>query len=70
MINPFLQKWNTPFGSPPFDKIDISHYKPAITKAITISIRRDKGNNSDNPEPPDFDNTIAALEKSGETSGK
>ncbi len=69
MINPFLQDWKTPFGTPPFDKIKLSHYKPAIIKAIRSAMEEIKAI-SNNPEPPDFKNTIAALERSGETIGK
>lgn len=69
MVNPFLQEWNTPFGTPPFDKIDLSHYKPAIKEAVKSASMEIKSI-TDNPEPPDFLNTIAALEKSGETIGK
>ena len=68
-INPFLESWNTPFGTPPFNKINLSDYKPAIIKAISsasVEIKKI----GDCIEPPDFYNTIAALEKSGETLGK
>jgi peptidyl-dipeptidase Dcp len=69
MTNPFLQNWNTPFGSPPFDKIDLSHYKPAIIEAISSAAKEIEAI-TDCPEPPDFRNTIVALERSGETIGK
>ena len=69
MINPFLQEWNTAFGTPPFDIINISHYRPAIKKAIKNASLEIKAI-TDNNEPPDFNNTIAALESSGETIGK
>ena len=68
-INPFLESWNTPFGIPPFDKIHLSDYKPAIIKAISsasVEIKKI----GDCVKPPDFYNTIAALEKAGETLGK
>jgi len=67
--NPFLQEWDTPFATPPFDKIYLSHYKPAIKKAIRSASAEIKAI-TDNHEPPDFRNTIEALEKSGETIGK
>jgi peptidyl-dipeptidase Dcp len=69
MINPFLQDWTTPFGTPPFDKIELSHYKPAIIKAIRFAMSEIKAI-SNNPELPDFGNTIEALERSGEIIGK
>jgi peptidyl-dipeptidase Dcp len=69
MTNPFLQVWDTPFGTPPFDKIKLTHYKPAIRKAIRSATREIK-EITDNAGPPDFSNTIAALERSGEVIGK
>lgn len=69
MSNPFLQEWNTPFSTPPFDKINISDYKPAIIEAIHTASGEIKVI-TDSAEPPDFQNTIAALEKSGEALGK
>jgi len=33
-INPLLQQWNTQFGVPPFDKIEVAHFLPAIKFAI------------------------------------
>ncbi|MBK7713400.1 MAG: M3 family metallopeptidase [Bacteroidales bacterium] len=69
MTNPFLHEWDTPFGTPPFDKIDLSHYKPAILKAIRLAAKEIKAI-TDCTEPPDFNNTIAALERSGELIGK
>jgi len=39
MINPLLTVWDTPFGTPPFDKIDIGNYKPGVEEAIVIAAR-------------------------------
>ena len=69
MINPLLQKWNTPFGTPPFNKIHLPHFKPAIEKAIKSASEEIK-TITDNSEPPDFLNTIAAMENAGETLAK
>jgi peptidyl-dipeptidase Dcp len=69
MINPFLLEWDTPFGTPPFDKIKLSHYKPAIKEAIRLASEEINAI-TDSGEQPDFHNTIAALEKSGEIIGK
>jgi peptidyl-dipeptidase Dcp len=69
MANPFLREWKTEFGTPPFNEIDISHYKPAIKKAIRAASQEIKSI-SDSPEPPDFENTIVALEKAGKLLGK
>jgi peptidyl-dipeptidase Dcp len=69
MTNPFLREWETEFGTPPFNEIDISHYKPAIKKAIRTAAQEIKSI-TDNPEPPEFENTIAAIERSGQLLGK
>lgn len=69
MINPFLLEWDTPFATPPFGKIELLHYRPAIKEAIRRAKVEIKAI-TENPEPPDFRNTIEALEKSGETIGK
>jgi peptidyl-dipeptidase Dcp len=68
-INPLLQKWETPYGSPPFDKIRIRHFKPAIKAAIRRAAAEIK-DIADNTEPPDFLNTVAALDSSGEDLGR
>jgi peptidyl-dipeptidase Dcp len=69
MINPFLQDWTTPFGTPPFDRIKLTHFKPAIIKAIR-SAKSEIKDLSNNPDPPDFNNTIETLERCGETIGR
>jgi peptidyl-dipeptidase Dcp len=69
MINPFLQEWDTPFGVPPFDSVRLSHYIPAIKKAIRVASAEIK-TIAANTEPADFRNTIAALDDSGELLGR
>ena len=32
--NPFMQEWDTPYGIPPFDKISLSDYIPAVKAGI------------------------------------
>ena len=32
--NPFLGKYTTPFGIPPFEQIKVEHYKPAFVKGM------------------------------------
>ncbi len=62
--NPLLSPWRTPFGLPPFDRVEPAHYGPAFDKAFALhnaEIRKI----SDNSVKPTFANTIVALEKSG-----
>ncbi len=63
--NPFLTPYNTPFDVPPFDKIDTTHYMPAFLEGMKRdSLEIDKI--TSNPEDPSFENTILALDRSGE----
>ena len=67
--NPFLQEWDTPYGIPPYDKIKIEHYMPAI-KAGIAQQEAEIQTIVDNPDAPTFDNTVAALELSGSILSK
>ena len=67
--NPFMEEWNTPYGTAPFDKIQVSDYKPAILKGIEER-RADIQAIIGNEQAPDFENTIAALDRSGELLAK
>jgi peptidyl-dipeptidase Dcp len=63
--NPFFKPFDTPYGTPPFDKIRIEHYEPAFDEAIRqhkVEIETIAAN----PFAPTFQNTIAAMEYSGE----
>lgn len=66
MNNPLLQKFNTPFNTIPFEEIKLEHYKPAIETAIELGKQEIKVIKN-NPQTPDFKNTIEALERSGKT---
>ncbi|WP_412850395.1 M3 family metallopeptidase [Chryseobacterium sp. PMSZPI] len=63
--NPFMKKSKLQYEAPEFDKIKNEHFKPAFDfglkqhEAEIIKI-------ADNPAAPTFENTIVALEKSGE----
>jgi peptidyl-dipeptidase Dcp len=62
---PLLAPWTGPYGGvPPFNKIQVKDFKPALLKAMDLS-RADIKTIADNKEPATFDNTIAALEDSG-----
>lgn len=63
--NPFFHPYNTPFNIPPFEKIKIWHYIPAFKEGVKRQ-RKEIAAIVNNPAPPDFANTIEALEKSGE----
>jgi peptidyl-dipeptidase Dcp len=62
--NPLLTRWNSPFGLPPFDKIEPRHFKPALETAFKSHLAEIKAITA-NPAKPSFANTILALEKSG-----
>ena len=67
--NPLLQEWDTPYGIPPYEKIKIEHYMPAIKAGIAQQEAEIKAI-VDNPDAPTFDNTVAALELSGSILSK
>lgn len=66
MNNPLLQKFDTPFNTIPFEEIKLEHYKPAIETAIELGKQEIKVIKN-NPQTPDFKNTIESLERSGKT---
>jgi len=67
--NPFLAPYTTQYGIPPFEQIKIDHYIPALEEGI-------KQHNQEinaivvNRARPDFDNTVLALDMSGEVFSK
>jgi len=67
--NPFLDEWDTPYGVPPFAAIEDGHFMPAFKRGV-LELRDDIAAIVANPEPPTFDNTILALETSGELMSK
>ncbi len=62
--NPLLAEWDTPYATPPFDKIKITDYEPAIETAIAVS-RAEVEAIVNNPAKPTFKNTVVALELQG-----
>ena len=62
--NPLLQPWNAPFGLPPFDRTRPEHFSPAFEHAMHAH-RAEVDAIAGNTEPPTFDNTMAALDRSG-----
>lgn len=63
--NPFLSEFETPYGTPDFDRIKVEHYEPAFLKGIKQQNEEIKAI-VENPDEPTFENTIVALDNSGE----
>lgn len=61
---PLMAEWDTPFGVPPFDRIENEHYLPAFRTAMARHLAEIQAI-VDDPDPPTFANTIEALERSG-----
>ena len=67
--NPFFSAYGTPFDTPPFDRIQLAHFKPAVLEgmkrqqaeidAIVASLKA-----------PTFENTVVALDSSGQMLGE
>ncbi|MFN7943329.1 MAG: M3 family metallopeptidase [Thermoanaerobaculia bacterium] len=65
--NPLLARWTGPYGGvPPFDKVKIELFAPAIEAAIAEQLAEVDKLAAD-PAPPTFENTIAALDRAGKT---
>src|SRR5579871_2445465 len=63
--NPFYTPSPLPLQAPPFDKIKDSDYQPAIEAGMAQQIEEARAI-ADNPASPTFENTLVALEKSGQ----
>ena len=63
--NPFVEEWDTPYQTPPFSEIELAHYEPAFDFAIAVN-RAEIETIVNNPEPATFENTIVAMEQSGQ----
>ncbi len=66
MENPLLTESTAPFGAPQFDKIRTEHYLPAFEAAIAEA-KAEVDAIVANPDEPTFENTIEAMEYSGQT---
>ncbi len=67
MDNPLLARWTGPFGGvPAFDKVRVGDFKPALDAAMAENLA-EIDHIAKNPKAATFDNTIVALERSGET---
>ena len=63
--NPFYSVSKLPYQVPDFSKINDSDYRPALEEGIKRQLKEIK-QIADNPAAPTFDNTLVALEKSGQ----
>ncbi len=62
--NPLLHAWDEPFGLPPFERIRPEHFAPAFKEAMAAH-RAEIDRIANASAAPTFDNTIAALDRSG-----
>ena len=63
--NPFYAPSTLPFQAPPFDKIKDSDYQPAIDAGMAMQINEVEAI-ANNTAPPTIENTIVALERTGQ----
>ncbi len=63
--NPFYAASSLPFQAPPFDRIKDSDYQPAIEAGMAQQ-RKEIDAIANNPAAPTFENTLAAMERSGQ----
>ena len=63
--NPLLAPWTGPYGGvPPFDKARVEQLQPALTAGMQLQLE-EIARIASNPAPPTFENTIAAMERTG-----
>jgi peptidyl-dipeptidase Dcp len=64
-VNPLLRAWDGPYGGvPPFDEVRVADFKPALEAAMAENLAEIDAI-AKNPESPTFENTIAAMERTG-----
>ena len=64
--NLLLKEWTGPYGGvPPWDKVEVSMFGPAYEKAIEAYLAETDAI-ANNPEAPTFENTVVAMERTGE----
>ena len=63
-MNPFFTENTLPYAAPPFDQIDDAHYIPAFERGMAEQLE-EVGTIANAAEPPTFENTLVALERSG-----
>jgi peptidyl-dipeptidase Dcp len=69
-VNPLVAPWTGPYGGvPPWDQIRPGYFPVAFETALAEQ-RAEVGAIASNAAPPTFQNTIAALERSGQTRNR
>ncbi len=63
--NPFYAASTLPYQAPPFDRIKDTDYRPAMEAGMAEQLKEIQAI-TDNPAAPTFENTLVALEKSGQ----
>ncbi len=63
--NPFYAPSTLPFEAPDFDAISDEHFKPAMMAGMEREMDEIEAI-ATNPEPPTFENTIVAMERTGD----
>ena len=64
--NPLIAEWTGPYGGvPAFDRMDLAYLKPALETGMALHLAEIDAIANDS-EPPTFENTIVAMERSGE----
>ena len=67
--NPLLQPWDSPYGLPPFEAIQTEHFEPAFEVALKAHLAEIDAI-GEATAAPNFDNTIAALDRCGLLLGR
>src|SRR5438552_19077122 len=67
--NPLLKESSLDLHYPPFDKIKDEHFAPAYDQGMARQLKEIEPIAA-NSEPPTFENTIVALEKTGDLLGR
>lgn len=63
--NPFFQPSDAPHGTMRFDLLRTEHFRPALVEGMARE-KKEIEDIANNPAKPTFDNTIAAMEKTGD----
>jgi len=68
--NVLLQPWTGPYGGlPAFDRMSLTDLKPALEQGMEANLAEIEAI-ANNPEAPTFENTIVAMERSGDDLGR